>query len=54
MEKAWVIFLISSGSPHVLRAHMGVHRTRSARPHNEIESAAAHGSLNGSRKVLLR
>jgi len=23
----WVFFLISSGSPHVLRAHMGVHRT---------------------------
>ena len=42
----WVFVLISSGSPHVLRAHMGVHRT-CGEP-NEIELTAIGVALNGS------
>ena len=42
----WVFFLIPLGSPHVLRAHMGVHRT-CGEP-TEIELTAMGVGLNGS------
>ena len=42
----WEFFLISLGSRHALRAHMGVHRT-CGEP-NDIESAAAQRLLYGS------
>ena len=42
MLSVWVFPLVSSGSPHVLRANTGVHRT-CGEP-DEIELAAAHRS----------
>ena len=45
----WGFFLISSGSPHAPRAHMGVHRT-CGEP-DEIGLAAMGVKLNGSGRV---
>jgi len=40
----WVFFLISSGSPRVLRSHMG----HTCGEPNETELTAAHGSVHRS------
>ena len=49
MFSGWVFFLGSLGLPHVLRAHMGVHRTCGGP--NEIELAPIVVTLEGSRVV---
>ena len=43
--------LISSGSPHVLRAHMGVHRTCGKPDEIELIMTAIGVELNGSRRA---
>ena len=47
MFLGWVFFLISLGSPHVLRAHMG----RTCGEPNEIELTAVGVKLNGTGQV---
>ena len=44
----WVLSLISSGSPHVLRVHMGVGVHRTCCEPNEIELTSPHETWHGS------